>query len=208
MRPPSFRHASPMKIYLETERLVLRQFAESDVENLFELDSDPDVMRLINGGTPTPREAIREKILPRFLDFYRQFDAFGYWAAIEKASGTFIGWFALHPEDGRDAHDIALGYRLRKTSWRKGYGTEGAKALIDKAFRELAARRVFACTYSENHASRRVMEKSGMKLARTYRMTQAELASATTYLPTDVAWPSDDVEYALERTAWERTGTP
>jgi len=192
-----------MKIYLETERLVLRQFAESDVENLFELDSDPDVMRFINGGTPTSREAIRERILPRFLGFYRRYDAFGYWAAVEKSGGAFIGWFALHPEEGRDAHDIALGYRLMKTSWRKGYGTEGAKALVDKAFRELTARRVFACTYSENHASRRVMEKSGMRLARTYRMTPEELASAATYVPTDAVWPSDDVEYALERTAWE-----
>ena len=192
-----------MKIYLETERLVLRQFAESDVDNLFELDSDPDVMRFINGGTPTSREVIRERILPRFLGFYRRYDAFGYWAAIVKDSSAFIGWFALHPEDGRDAHDIALGYRLMKTSWRKGYGTEGAKALVDKAFRELTARRVFACTYSENHASRRVMEKSGMRLARTYRMTPEELASAATYVPTDVVWPSDDVEYALERTAWE-----
>lgn len=207
-RTAAVRAASSMKSYLETERLVLRQFTERDVENLLALDSDPDVMRFINGGTSTPREVITERILPRFLDFYRRYEAFGYWAAIEKASGAFIGWFALHPEVGRDARDLALGYRLRKKSWRKGYGTEGATALIDKAFRDLAARRVFACTYSENHASRRVMEKSGMKLARTYRMTQEELASATTYVPTDAVWPSDDVEYALDRAAWERLRPP
>lgn len=192
-----------MKIYLETERLVLRPFTQSDADNLFELDSDPDVMRFINGGTPTPREVIEERILPRFLGFYRRYEQFGYWAAIEKISGAFIGWFALHPEEDRDADDLALGYRLRKKSWRKGYGTEGARALIDKAFVELAARRVFACTYSENHASRRVMEKSRMKLARTYRMTEAELSSVTTYVPTDAVWPNDDVEYALDRKAWE-----
>ena len=192
-----------MKIYLETERLLLRQFTERDVENLCELDSDPDVLRFINGGTPSPREVVEKTILPRFLSFYGLYEEFGYWAAIEKDSGAFIGWFALHPEDGRDARDIALGYRLRKKSWGKGYGTEGARALIHKAFVELAARRVFACTYSENHASRRVMEKSGMKLVRTYRMTAAELAGATTYVPTDVVWPSDDVEYALDRADWE-----
>src|SRR5579872_5710163 len=99
MRAARIRHASSMKTYLETERLVLRQFAESDVDNLFELDSDPDVMRFINGGTPTSREVIRERILPRFLGFYRRYDAFGYWAAIVKDSRAFIGWFALHPED-------------------------------------------------------------------------------------------------------------
>jgi RimJ/RimL family protein N-acetyltransferase len=191
-----------MKTYLETERLVLRQFTERDVDNLCELDSDPDVMRFLNGGTPSPREVIEERILPRFLSFYRRYEQFGYWAAIEKVSGEFIGWFALYPEEGREAHDIALGYRLRTKYWRKGYGTEGAKALIHKAFVELAARRVFACTYSENLASRRVMEKSGMKLVRTYRMTPAELASAMTYVPTDVIWHGDDVEYALDREAW------
>jgi hypothetical protein len=47
------------------------------------------------------------------------------------------------------------------------------------------------------------MEKSGMKLARSYRMTPEELASATTYLPTDVIWPGLDVEYDLGRTEWE-----
>ena len=192
-----------MKIYLETQRLVLRQFTERDVDNLFALDSDPEVMRFLNGGTPTPREAIRERILPRFLSFYRRYEAFGYWATIEKVSGEFIGWFALYPEEERDAYDIALGYRLRKKSWRRGYGTEGANALIDKAFAELGARRVFACTYSENQASRRVMEKSGLKLARTYRSTQEELADPKTFVATDAVWPSDDVEYALDRAAWE-----
>ena len=192
-----------MKIYLETERLLLRAFTEDDVDNLFELDSDPEVLRFINGGVASPRDLIEGVILPRFLSCYRRYEGFGYWAAIEKASGEFIGWFELCPEDGRGAHDIALGYRLRKKSWGKGYGAEGATALIAKAFTELAAQRVFACTYSQNHASRRVMEKSGMKLARRYRMTPAELVSATTHAPTDVIWPGDDVEYALDRTQWE-----
>ena len=192
-----------MKIYLETERLILREFTEDDADNLFELDNDPDVLRFINGGTPSPRCLIENTVLPRFLSLHRRYEEFGYWAAIEKASAEFIGWFELCPEDGRDAHDFALGYRLKKKVWRKGYGTEGARALIDKAFDQLAARRVFACTYSENHASRRVMEKSGMKLARTYRMTPEELVSATTFVPTDAIWPGDDVEYALDRAAWE-----
>ena len=44
-----------MQIFLETERLVLRWFTEDDVDNLVELDGDPDVMRFVNGGRPTPR---------------------------------------------------------------------------------------------------------------------------------------------------------
>ena len=192
-----------MDVYLETERLVLRRFTERDVDRLYELDSDPEVMRFINGGTPTPRHLIEEKILPWFMSFYRRCEGFGFWAALEKTSGEFIGWFTLHPEEGKNPDDLALGYRLRKKFWRKGYGTEGASALIDKAFSELAARRVFACTYSENLASRGVMEKCGMKLGRRYRMTAAELAAPMTYVATDAIWPAEDVEYALDKGAWQ-----
>ncbi len=95
------------------------------------------------------------------MTFYGRCEAPGFWAALEKVSGDFIGWFALHPEQGRDPDDLALGYRLGKKYWRVGYGTEGARALIDKAFQELGAKSVFACTYSENTALTRekVMEE-------------------------------------------------
>lgn len=192
-----------MQTYLETRRLVLRQFTEADLDNLCELDGDPDVMRFISGGVPTPREEIRSRILPWFMSFYRDGGAFGFWAAIEAASGAFIGWFALHPEQGRDPDDLALGYRLRKAFWRKGYASEGASALVDKAFRELGARRVFACAYSDNAGSRAVMQRCGLKHVRSYRMTADELASPPTATATDALWPNEDVEYALERAEWE-----
>ncbi|HBE49697.1 MAG TPA: N-acetyltransferase, partial [Cyanobacteria bacterium UBA11369] len=67
----------PAKVFLETERLILRQFTESDAENLFELDSDREVIRfanlgIIKGGEPTDtdRETIRNKTLPRLLAYY------------------------------------------------------------------------------------------------------------------------------------------
>src|SRR5262249_60842493 len=138
---------------------------------------------------------------PRFLSFYERHAALGYWAAIAKDSGEFIGWFGLHPDEGRDADDLALGYRLKKKYWGKGYGTEVTRALIDKAFIDLAARRVFACTYSDNVGSWRVMQKSGMTLARTYRMTDEELAEGKTFMATDALFPNEDVEYALDRAA-------
>ena len=56
-----------MRVFLETERLVLRRFTEDDADNLFELDGDPEVTRFITGGNPTPRDAIRYEILPRLL---------------------------------------------------------------------------------------------------------------------------------------------
>jgi RimJ/RimL family protein N-acetyltransferase len=50
-------------IFLETERLVLRRFTKADVDNLFDLDSDPEVMRFLTGGRPTPRDVIEKETL-------------------------------------------------------------------------------------------------------------------------------------------------
>lgn len=191
-------------IVLETERLLLRRFTQVDVDNLVDLDSDPAVLRYINGGTPTPRDMIEREILPRFLRYYDRYDGYGFWAAIERTSGEFLGWFCLNPEDERQDR-VALGYRLRRSAWGKGYATEGALALVRKGFTELGMRRVFAGTYEYNVASRRVMEKVGMKLVRVYRSTPEQLASARTFVATpDVVWPGNDVEYELARDEWER----
>ena len=62
-----------MDVFLETDRLVLRQFTAADLDNLVELDSDPDVMRYITGGRPTPREHVRDEVLPAFLAYYERF---------------------------------------------------------------------------------------------------------------------------------------
>jgi RimJ/RimL family protein N-acetyltransferase len=122
----------PMQVFLETERLVLRQFTDDDVDNLVELDSDPDVMRFINGGRPTPRHEIETDVLPTFLEYYERFAGYGFWAAVEKSTGRFVGWFHFRP--AKDAHpdEIELGYRLRKSAWGKGYATEGSRALIQR----------------------------------------------------------------------------
>jgi RimJ/RimL family protein N-acetyltransferase len=191
-----------MQIFLETERLLLRRFTEDDVDNLCELDGDPAVMRFINGGTPTPRAVIQNETLPRFLSYYERFAGFGFWAAIEKASGEFVGWFHFRSPEGSPPDEIELGYRLRRSAWGKGYGTEGWRALIRKGFTEQGVRRVVASTYQDNIGSQRVMQKSGLTLVRTFRMTPAELAAHG--LDPEVLWDGDDVEYALEKTDWER----
>ena len=106
-----------MQIFLETERLVLRQFTEDDVDNLVELDSDPDVMRFVNGGRPTPRDEIENVVLATFLDYYERFAGYGFWAAVEKSTGRFVGWFHLRPAEGARPGEVELGYRLRRSAW-------------------------------------------------------------------------------------------
>lgn len=162
-----------MKVFLETERLILRQFTGDDADELLKLDSDPEVMRFTKNPTqPNNYQFIQTQILPTYLTYYEKYDSYGCWAAIEKSSNAFIGWFLFRPiveasyfnPQLADPSDIELGYRLRKAAWGKGYATEGAKALIAKGFSELGIQRVLAIASALNFASIRVMEKVGLKL--------------------------------------------
>lgn len=183
-----------MQVFLETERLVLRRFTMADADNLIGLDSDPEVMHFITGGRPTRREEIVAGVLPAFLAYYERFAGYGFWAAIEKSTGEFLGWFHFRPRDGSLADQPELGYRLRKSAWGKGYGTEGSRALIRKGFAEHGARRVFAETMAVHTASRRVMEKAGLTLVRTFNQPSQHKIPG---------YEQGTVEYALSRAAWE-----
>jgi RimJ/RimL family protein N-acetyltransferase len=184
-----------MQVYLETERLILRRFTPADADLLVELDGDPEVMRYLSGGPATPREKIEQEILPAWLRYYERSDRYGFWAAIEKSSGDFIGWFHFRPHPSDPDDQPELGYRLRRVAWGKGFGTEGSRALINKGFTEFGVRRVVASTYQDNSGSRRVMEKCGLTFVRTFKYEGDDSAEI---------WEGDDVEYALTREDWER----
>lgn len=184
-----------MQVFLETDRLVLRRFTAADADNLVDLDADPDVMRFVTGGIPTSREEIQNEVLPAFLAYYQRYEGCGFWAAIEKATGEFLGWFHFRPRPGAAPGEVELGYRLRKSAWGRGYATEGSCALIRRGFTESGVQRVTAEAMAVNQASRRVMEKAGLKLVRTFRQP----------------WPfpidgdqAGDVEYALDKTGWQQ----
>jgi RimJ/RimL family protein N-acetyltransferase len=190
------RSGTSPEVVLETERLLLRTFTDADVDDLLELDSDPAVTRFITNGEPTPRATVIDEILPAFLGYYASSTGYGFWAAIERDGGAFIGWFHLRPppEHGRP-DEPELGYRLRRASWGKGYATEGSRALVDRAFADLGASRVFAETMVVNTASRRVMEKAGLRMVRTFH------ADWPVRIPGDEL---GDVEYAITRDEWEQ----
>jgi RimJ/RimL family protein N-acetyltransferase len=180
--------------YLRTDRLVLRRFTADDIDVLVELDSDPQVMHFVTGGVATTREEIVEDVLPAFLSYYDRFEGFGFWAVLDLATGEFLGWFHLRPAPGDSPDEVELGYRLRRAAWGRGYATEGARALIDKAFAELGVRRVHAETMFVHRASRAVMERAGLRHVRTFHQ------------PWPYPIPGDefgDVEYALTVEEWQ-----
>jgi RimJ/RimL family protein N-acetyltransferase len=180
-------------IVLKTPRLAIRQFTEDDVDNLLNLNSDPEVMRYL--GRPAPREVLRDEIIPFHLGVYQRFDRLGTWAAESASNGEFLGWFHFRTEDG-DVTNVHLGYRLRRPAWHKGYATEGSTALINMGFTDLGVQRVFARTMTANAASRRVLEKCGLTLAHTvpYQGPDADVIDGA---------EQGEVEYVLTKPEWE-----
>ncbi|WP_144126656.1 GNAT family N-acetyltransferase [Catellatospora sichuanensis] len=184
-----------MHVFLETERLVLRPFTDADADHLHALDNDPEVMRFINGGKPASRETIQGQTLPRLLHDYPCFGTRGYWAAEEKSTGTFLGWFEFRPLDEHSAAVVELGYRLNKATWGKGYAAEGSRALISKGFTDLGVERITANTMAVNTRSRRVMEKAGLLFLRNFTGDWPEAIEGSEH---------GEVEYDLTRTDWEQ----
>ena len=183
-----------------TERLALRRFTSADAANLLSLDGDPQVMRFLTGTTRSLAQ-IRDEVLPDLAGCHLRYPGFGYWAAESRAGGQFIGWFGLRPvtptgdaiEHWPDAGVASLGYRLRRSAWGQGYATEGARALVRLAFTGLGLREVVATTMAVNTGSRRVMEKAGLRYARTVLLDWPEPLDGNEH---------GDVEYRLLRDDW------
>ena len=92
-----------------------------------------------------------------------------------------------------DRRTVSLGYRLVRGAWGNGYATEGAQALVCRAFTDLGVSEVVATTMSVNASSRRVMEKAGLRYARTVHLDWPE--------PLD-GYEHGDLEYRISRSDW------
>jgi len=153
-----------MKIFAETERLILRELLSTDAAGMFELDADPEV-HLYLGNNPVKSieqsEADIEFIRKQYVE-----NGIGRWAVVEKFSGDFIGWSGLklitEPTNNHiNYYDV--GYRFIKRYWGKGYATESAKAAIDYGFDQLNLSEIIGIADVNNMGSINVLEKVGLK---------------------------------------------
>ena len=185
---------SAVDVRLETARLVLRWFTEADVDDIALLLGNAAVTRHIE-GRPISRAEVAEGTLPEILRQYRELPhGMGRFAAVDKATGTFVGWFSLRPANSRGLDGgTEIGYRMLPAHWGQGLATEGARALVDSAFRDLGVDRVVATTMTVNAGSRRVLEKAGLRFVRTFFVDWPEYLEGAEH---------GDVEYALTREEW------
>ena len=181
-------------ILLETGRLRLRRFTIEDVDLLVALDSDPEVMRFITYGVPTPRATYDDVILPRWFALYESSPLLGYWAAEDREGGGFLGWFHLRP-DRMDPDEQELGYRLARAAWGQGLATEGAAAVVRHGFERVGAAKISARTLAGNFASQRVMRKCGLEFEKDFTYPDDAIPSR----------PEGDraaVKYSITRADW------
>src|SRR5690606_24565220 len=135
---------SKIKVFSETERFILREILPTDVDKLFELDSDPEVHRYLGNSPVTGKDQIIDVI-----NFIRQQyvdNGIGRWAIIDKKTNDFIGWTGLKfvtdlTNNHKNYYD--LGYRLIKKYWGQGIATETALASLNYAFDKLNADEVY-----------------------------------------------------------------
>ncbi|NER32805.1 MAG: GNAT family N-acetyltransferase [Oscillatoria sp. SIO1A7] len=182
---------------IETKRLYLRLFKPDDLEDLFLIRSDPNVMRYMGDGKPLSREQVSEN-LARIIQHYRD-RHFGLWAVIYKHNSQLTGYCGLQffkqpPETTPDS--ILLSYMFAKPYWGKGLATEGAKASLRYGFETLKLERIVAFADTENLASLRVMEKVGMKYEKQVASRYYN-RNLTYYAISRQAYKPEDCSYIL-----------
>ena len=141
---------------LQTDRLILRELAQSDFDAVHEYASDPLVTRYMSFGPNTVDET--RAFLTRSIDSAGATPRRNYtFAAVERTSGELIGGCGLEQCDGTGQHYV-FGYCFNRNWWRRGLGTETAGALVQFGFERLRAHRLWAHVFAGNAASVRILE--------------------------------------------------
>lgn len=150
---------------LHAQRLELQPMGPQHLPLHHRLDTDPEVMRHLLGRARTPRE-IDEFWIPRCGDTIADAAGIGWWVGV--LGDQCVGWWDLgrsdsSPGDALHPSEAEIGWRVQRSQWGRGLATEGALVLLHHAFGTAGLERVWAKTMAVNTASRRVMEKIGMR---------------------------------------------
>lgn len=192
---------SPEELEMETPRLRLRPYAESDLDISIEVMTDPEVVKYVCDPMSEAELAAKIGEVCRRGAGGR----IGMWCVLNKQTGEKLGDGVLTPipiEDldtdwaslTTDAYPegwIEVGYMLKRSAWGQGFASEICARLLRFAFEQTTLAEVVACTDHENHASQRVLTKSGMR-AVGLRRAYAE----------DVPW------FVVTRAEWHAQQSP
>jgi RimJ/RimL family protein N-acetyltransferase len=158
------------EVRLETERLVMRMWRESDFDEYAELCADPEVMRFLGGKVFDRTEAWRQ-MASMIGHWYLR--GYGIWAVEEKESGRLAGRIGCINPEGWPGFEV--GWTLRREFWGKGYATEAARRALEYGFNELDRAHIISLIHPENRASIRVAERLGETLEGNARVFDTDV---------------------------------
>ena len=144
---------------METERILLRPFRDSDEEILFDFINDPEVAYNTGWSLCIGREDSRSFLLESFNNDHT-------WVIELKGTGDTIG--CIHHDEVRipiqymhDKNQREVGFWIGRPYWNHGFCTEALRLLVDHCFNKIGVTALWGGCYIENQASARVMEKCG-----------------------------------------------
>jgi RimJ/RimL family protein N-acetyltransferase len=151
-------------VWIETDRLILREFQQIDFRELAPILADPKVMKFATMGVLSV-EQVQQKIAS-FITCYEKY-GFGKWAVILKDSNRLIGYCGIAVEliDGNNEKE--LGYRFDSSYWGQGLATEAAEAAVKYGFEHLNLPYIIGAVERANTASAKVLGTVGMRYKRT-----------------------------------------
>ena len=161
-----------MKVKIETERLIIREIRESDIDGMFELDSNAEVHKYL-GNHPIKTKKEAENVIQFIKDQYKE-RGIGRFAVIEKKSGEFIGWSGFKLNKGEKEtlngfdNFIDIGYRFIPKYWKKGYGLESAIACLDFGFKTLNYDIIYGAADIENVGSNKILQRIGLQFVNEF----------------------------------------
>ncbi|MTG98986.1 MULTISPECIES: GNAT family N-acetyltransferase [Myroides] len=155
-----------MKVFIETERLVIRQYKESDLADFIRMNQDEHVMEFfLRKMTVEESTAAYHRMQDKIEE-----QGYAFFAVEEKSSGSFIGFVGLLDItfDVDFAPGVEIGWRMLPEFWGKGYATEAAKACLRFAKETLGLSKVYSFTTTQNIRSSNVMQKIGMRYVKNF----------------------------------------
>lgn len=152
-----------MPTIVETDRLIVRYWQDTDVEDAFAIYGDPEVTRYLAGDArDTVIEETRAWIVGKVASQAEKVPL-GVWAVEERATGRVVGHALLQYATINGEDRVEVGYAFSRPAWGKGYATEIAQAMLRVGFERLNLAEIYGVVIPENGASRRVLEKVGMR---------------------------------------------
>lgn len=141
---------------LETDRLIIRNWKESDIEPYAELSADLEVMTFIGDGAARTTDYART-FVHQMMTLYEERGWIRF-AVEHKESGDFMGFCGFELVDGV----LDYGWRYARKYWGGGYGSEAAIAVLELGRNQFSLKNIQSKSYTENVGSVRIMEKMGL----------------------------------------------